>query len=92
LTVTKLIQNVGKRPRKPSILHEPIVSNVTALIRNDIENDDLSEPPGIALPLFDDLGTDSKDPSLQDSPRKRRGRGKKNYLILLSNTRLTVFL
>ncbi|XP_066138015.1 remodeling and spacing factor 1 isoform X1 [Euwallacea fornicatus] len=65
----------AKLCRNPSIIHEPIVSNVTALIRNDIENDDLSEPPGIALPLFDELSCDGKDFGPQDSPRKRRGRG-----------------
>lgn len=53
------------------------MSNVTALIKNDIDNDDLSEPPGIALPLFDELSSDcTNSNSLADTPKKRRGRGK----------------
>lgn len=56
-------------------MHEPIVSNVSALIRNDIENDDLSEPPGISLPMFDELDSSHPKDLLDDSPRKRKGRG-----------------
>ncbi|XP_060524029.1 remodeling and spacing factor 1-like [Cylas formicarius] len=59
-------------PPPTKIVHEPIVSNVTALIRNDDENDDLSEPPGIALPLFEELGNRAQTP---EDARKRRGRG-----------------
>ncbi|XP_048526427.1 remodeling and spacing factor 1 isoform X3 [Dendroctonus ponderosae] len=65
----------AKRPRKPSIVHEPIVSNVSALIKNDIENDDLSEPPGISLPMFDELDSSHPKDLLDDSPRKRKARG-----------------
>ncbi|KAL1491965.1 hypothetical protein ABEB36_012476 [Hypothenemus hampei] len=68
-------EDVAMTIKRPSIVHEPIVSNVTALIKNDLENDDLSEPPGISLPLFEEL-----DASTKEAEKKRRGRtpGKKN--------------
>lgn len=43
------------QPLPPPIHHEPIVSNVAALIHNDESNDELSEPPGVSLPLFAEL-------------------------------------
>ncbi|CAG9859563.1 unnamed protein product [Phyllotreta striolata] len=61
----------GKRVM--NIVHEPIISNVTNMIRNDDSNDELSEPPmGVALPLFEELSQkDSDDPA-----KKKRGRGR----------------
>ncbi|XP_030760459.1 remodeling and spacing factor 1 [Sitophilus oryzae] len=71
---------LGKRGRdlkEPLEKHEPIVSNVSALIKNADENDDLSEPPGISLPFFDDMSTSGsskgKDGSEEEVPKKRRG-------------------
>lgn len=71
-----------KRGRKPKIVHEPIISNVPALFKNDDENDDLSEPPGISLPFFDDLSNsaNSKEAPTPDTPKKRRGPAKKKTL------------
>ncbi|KAJ8941454.1 hypothetical protein NQ318_016894 [Aromia moschata] len=66
------------KPNQPSpvaqnVIHEPIVTNVRALIRNDDSNDELSEPPGVALPLFEELALRRND---EETPKKRRGRGK----------------
>ncbi|CAH1126968.1 unnamed protein product [Ceutorhynchus assimilis] len=58
--------------KKPTAMHEPIVSNVSALIKNDSENEDLSEPPGIALPTFDEIRSDFGN--CGESPKKRKGR------------------
>lgn len=74
----------AKRGRKPKIkeateipkavVHEPIISNVKALIRNDNDNDELSEPPGVALPLFEELAPRKIE---EETPKKSRSRGNK---------------
>lgn len=76
----------AKRGRKPkskevlempkALVHEPIVSNVKALIRNDNDNDELSEPPGVALPLFEELASRKVE---EETPKKNRSRG--NYFF-----------
>ncbi|CAH1176306.1 unnamed protein product [Phaedon cochleariae] len=79
----------AKRGRKPkvkafpsSVAHEPIVSNVGKMIRNDDGNDELSEPPmGVNLPFFDELSKDG----IEDSPKKRKGRGKGKKTLEDSN-------
>lgn len=52
-----------KRGRKPNEepmkipVHEPIVSNLSAFIHNSEDNDELSEPPSVSLPLFEELAS-----------------------------------
>lgn len=91
---TKTVASVvpAKRGRKPkqkeppqmqkSVVHEPIVSNVKALIRNDNDNDELSEPPGVALPLFEELASRKTDE--ETTPKRSRGRGNNKYSLLNS--------
>lgn len=60
-----------KRGRKPKeiplkIFHEPIVSNVEDYIRNDDSNDELSEPPGVTLPLLERLSSKSNEDLLKN--------------------------
>lgn len=68
-----------KRGRKPIEeplkipLHEPIVSNVNALILNDESNDELSEPPSLTLPIFEELAN-------KNGTGVRRKIGKGDYL------------
>nr|CAH7761634.1 unnamed protein product [Callosobruchus chinensis] len=52
-------------PPRP-IHHEPIVSNVNAFLKNDDSNDELSEPPGVVLPVFDEVTITKKE-----APRRR---------------------
>ncbi|KAJ8919133.1 hypothetical protein NQ315_012118 [Exocentrus adspersus] len=82
----------AKRGRKPkakelpkNIVHEPIVSNVKALIRNDVDNDELSEPPGVALPLFEELSSRKTEDEAPKRTTRGRGRGKKTLEETLAN-------
>lgn len=71
-----------KRGRKPEVehikipTHEPIVSNVEALIQNDESNDELSEPPTVALPMFEELAN-------KNGTGIRRKIGKGDYMNFL---------
>ncbi|RZC32296.1 remodeling and spacing factor 1-like, partial [Asbolus verrucosus] len=67
-----------KRGRKPKnqfqfsgSMQEPIVGNVDSLIVNSENNDELSEPPGVSLPLFAELG--AAGDGMEDPAKKRRG-------------------
>ncbi|XP_050305375.1 remodeling and spacing factor 1 [Anthonomus grandis grandis] len=60
-----------KRPRKPSDSQEPIVRNVGSLFKDDEENDDLSEPPGFALPDFNKLPSKSRESDAEASKKFR---------------------
>lgn len=66
-----------KRGRKPknqfqmfNPVQEPIVSNVDGSMVNNDNNDELSEPPGVSLPMFGDLGGSE---GAEDAGKKRRG-------------------
>ncbi|VEN41718.1 unnamed protein product [Callosobruchus maculatus] len=56
----------AKPPPPRPIHHEPIVSNVNAFLKNDDSNDELSEPPGVTLPIFDEVTITKKE-----APRRR---------------------
>nr|XP_023013734.1 remodeling and spacing factor 1 [Leptinotarsa decemlineata] len=69
--------------RKPAIRfshgnldHQPIISNVKNMIRNDDSNDELSEPPmGVALPIFEELSSRGIELTRK---KKEKGKGKKS--------------
>jgi hypothetical protein len=70
-------QDLKKRPKKKEHfqfsgpMQEPLVGNVDNLIVNSENNDELSEPPGVSLPMFAELGTAGE--GLDDPQKKRRG-------------------
>lgn len=66
----------GRKPDEPPPIkipiHEPIVSNVDALIHNDESNDELSEPPSVTLPVFEELANKNGGTGI----RRKIGKGK----------------
>lgn len=68
----------GRKPEEPAPVpirmptHEPIVSNVEALIHNDESNDELSEPPSVTLPVFEELANKNGGTGI----RRKIGKGK----------------
>lgn len=73
-----------KRGRKAKADFLETIPSVSDLYMNDYQNNaELSEPPGVSLPMFGDM-TGMGDGG-EDSPKKRRGRGTcKNIFILNS--------
>lgn len=71
-----------KRGRKPNEdppkipIYEPLISNVGALTQNDESNDELSEPPSITLPIFEELAN-------KNGPGVRRKIGKGKLIVYL---------
>ncbi|XP_064214033.1 remodeling and spacing factor 1 isoform X2 [Tribolium castaneum] len=64
-----------EREAKKEFLQEPLVGNV---IVNSENNDELSEPPGVSLPLFADLGED-------EAKKRRQGKNKKSLEETVAN-------
>lgn len=62
--------------------HESIIGNVDSLIHNDESNDELSEPPNVTLPMFEELAIKNGT-----GVRRKIGKGKSkaimNFIILL---------
>jgi remodeling and spacing factor 1 len=82
-------QDLKKRPKKKEHfqfsgpMQEPLVGNVDNLIINSENNDELSEPPGVSLPMFAELGTAGE--GLDDPQKKRRARNKKSLEEAVAN-------
>lgn len=63
-----------KRSRKPKNLDFPPIPQSVSMMSSELQNNaELSEPPGVSLPMFGDMGVLSSSP--EDIPKKRRGRG-----------------
>lgn len=69
-----------KRSRKAKNLDFPPISQTVGMMNSEFQNNaELSEPPGVSLPIFGDIGGLNSSP--EDTPKKRRGRG-----MCLANT------
>lgn len=84
----------GRKPKHRDPLdmsqkpHEPILSNVGALISNTDSNDELSEPPGVSIAFLSNMqGRKECD----ENPNKKRGRGNRKLRFYVDHLDWVLF-